>query len=125
MYDLALQWGGDLATGPTGDLALVSGSLLGQQRVLRRLMTNPGDYIWQLGYGAGLAQFIGQPSNISQIEAVIRSQIFKESAVARTPEPNISIQIDPSGGTGTVYVQILYVDAPSGQTQVLSFSIGG
>jgi phage baseplate assembly protein W len=125
MYDLALQWGGDLAISPTGDIALISGSPLGQQRVLRRLMTNPGDYIWQLDYGAGLGQFIGQPSNISQIEAVIRSQIFKESAVARTPEPNISIELDPSGGTGTVYVQILYVDAPSGQTQVLSFSIGG
>jgi phage baseplate assembly protein W len=125
MYDLALQWGSDLTIGPTGDLALVSGSLLGQQRVLRRLMTNPGDYIWQLDYGAGLAQFIGQPSNVSQIEAVIRSQIFKESAVARTPEPTITVQLDSSGATGTVYVQILYVDAPSGQTQVLSFSIGG
>jgi phage baseplate assembly protein W len=125
MYDLALQWGSDLTIGPTGDLALVSGSLLGQQRVLRRLMTNPGDYIWQLDYGAGLAQFIGRPSNISQIEAVIRSQIFKESAVARTPEPTITVQLGSSGGTGTVYVQILYVDAPSGQTQVLSFSIGG
>jgi hypothetical protein len=74
VFDLSHQWASDLSIGPTGDLALASGSMLGQQRVLRRLMTNPGDYIWQLGYGAGLGQFIGQPTNASQIQAVIRSQ---------------------------------------------------
>jgi hypothetical protein len=71
------------------------------------------------------SQFIGQPGNASQIQAVIRSQIFKEPAVARTPEPDISVQFDPNSSTGTVYVQIRYVDAPSGQTQVLSFSVNG
>jgi phage baseplate assembly protein W len=125
VFDLSHQWASDLSIGPTGDLALVSGSILGQQRVLRRLMTNPGDYIWQLGYGAGLGQFIGQPTNASQIQAVIRSQIFKEAAVARTPEPVISVQADPTSGAGTVYVQIRYVDAATGQTQVLSFSVNG
>jgi phage baseplate assembly protein W len=123
VFDLSHQWSSDISVSSTGDLTLVTGSSLGQQRVLRRLMTNPGDYIWQLDYGAGLAQFIGQPGNASQIEAVIRSQIFKEAAVARSPEPTVSVQY-PSGGTGSVYVQILYVDAMSGQTQVLSFSVG-
>lgn len=125
MSDLFHQWAADLSTSPTGDLALAAGAALGQQRVLRRLVTNPGDYIWQLGYGAGLAKFIGQPGNVAQITAVIRSQIFKEAAVAHTPEPSIAVQLDPSGGTGTIYVQISYVDAPSGQTQVLSFSVNG
>ncbi len=125
MFDLSHQWGGDLSIGSTGDFALVSGTTFGQQRVLRRLMTNPGDYIWQPDYGAGLAQFIGQPGNAAQIQAVIRSQIFKETAVARTPEPEINVQFNPTDGTGTVYVQIRYVDAPSGQTELLSFSING
>jgi len=125
VFDLSHQWGNDLSVGPTGDLASVDGSFLSQQRVLRRLLTNPGDYIWQLDYGAGLARFIGQPGNAAQIRAVVRSQIFKEAAVARTPEPTISVQFDPGGGTGTIYVQILYVDAPSGQTQVLSFAVNG
>ena len=65
--------------GVTGDISVASGPLLGQQRVLRRLLTNPGEYIWQLDYGAGLARFIGQPVNPSQITAVIRSEIFKET----------------------------------------------
>jgi phage baseplate assembly protein W len=104
---------------------MASGPLLGQQRVLRRLLTNPGDYIWHLDYGAGLAQFIGRPVSPLQISAVIRSQIFKESAVARQPEPVIDVQLSPGGGTGTVYVYIRYVDADSTQTQVLSFSVAG
>lgn len=123
MTDASHQWGSDLVTGPTGDLATVSGPLLGQQRVLRRLLTNPGDYIWQLDYGAGLARFIGQPVNASQIRAVIRSQIFKEAAVARQPEPLIDVEIAPGGASGTVYVYVRYVDAESSQTQAISFSL--
>src|SRR5690242_21821468 len=111
MPDVAHQWGSDLLTSSVGDIASVSGPLLGQQRVLRRLLTNPGDYIWQLDYGAGLARFIGQAANPLQIRAVIRSQIFKEAAVARQPEPLINVQVAPGGATGTVYVYIRYVDA--------------
>ena len=120
MPELAHLWGADLAIGPTGDLALVSATIEGQQRVLRRLLTNPGDYIWQLDYGAGLAQFIGRPGGESAIRAAIRGQIFKEPAVARTPEPLIDVQF---ANTGAVYVQIRYADATTGSTQILSFSL--
>jgi phage baseplate assembly protein W len=123
MPDLAHQWGSDFLISSVGDIATVTGPLLGQQRILRRLLTNPGDYIWQLEYGAGLARFIGQPINPLQIRAVVRSQVFKEPAVARQPEPVIDVQLAPGGGTGAVYVYIRYVDADSGQTQVLSFAV--
>ena len=119
MPDLSHQWGSDLSTGPTGDIATAMGPVLGQQRLLRRLLTNPGEYIWQLSYGAGLAQFIGQPVDTLRIRAVIRSQMFKEPAVARSPEPVIDVQLPSGGPSGAVYVHIRYVDAPSGQTQVL------
>jgi hypothetical protein len=123
MADASHQWGSDLVIGPTGDVASVSGQLLGQQRVLRRLLTSPGDYIWQLDYGAGLARFIGQPVNALQINAVVRSQIFKEPAVAREPEPVIDVQVSPGGAAGAVYVYIRYVDTESRRTQVLSFFV--
>lgn len=123
MPDASHKWGSDLVIGATGDIATATGSMLGQQRVLRRLLTNPGDYIWQLDYGAGLARFIGQPTNPLQIKAVIRSQIFKEATVARQPEPLIDVQVAPGGASGTVYVYIRYVDAQSSQTQVISFSV--
>lgn len=124
MPDLFHQWGSDLAIGPTGDLALADGSLLGQQRVLRRLLTNQGDYIWQLAYGAGLPQLVGQPASEARIGAAIRAQIFKETRVARVPEPVIDVRIAPDGAAGSVYVHVRYVDAPTGQTQILSFQVG-
>jgi hypothetical protein len=123
MSDIAHQWGSDLEFGSTGDLAAVTGPTLGQQRVLRRLLTNLLDYIWQPTYGAGLAGFIGQPANSLQIRATIRSQIFKESAVSQNPEPTIDVTVSPGGTTGDVYAYILYVDAQTSQTQVLTFSV--
>ena len=121
--DISHEWGSDLLIGPTGDFVTVTGVERGQQRLLRRLLTSPGDYIWHPDYGAGLARFIGQPGNTLQIRAVIRSQIFKEAAVAHTPEPVIDVQLSPEGAIGTAYVHIRYVDVPTGQTQTLSFSM--
>ena len=122
MADVAHQWGSDLMPSPTGDLAAAFGTVLGQQRVLRRLLTNPGDYIWQPDYGAGLARFIGQPANELQIAAVVRSQIFKELVVARNPEPLIEARVDSA--SGVVVVDVRYADAVTGETQVLSFIVG-
>ena len=120
MQDLLLAWRGDLSAGPSGDVATADGAAAGQQRVLRRLLTNPGDYIWQPDYGAGLGRYIGMPANAADIAATIRSQIFMEASVARSPEPVIDVQ---SGDDGAVYVQIQYADATGGE-QTLSFSMG-
>jgi len=121
MPDLAHEFGADLQAGPTGDLALADGAALGRQRVLRRLLTNPGDYIWHPTYGAGLARFVGQPASASRIRAVVRSQIFREAAVARSPEPVVEVR---AGDDGRVFVSIRYADADSGATQSLSFPVG-
>ena len=120
MADLALQFGGDLSVGPSGDIALVDGAELTQQRVLRRLLTNGGDYIWQISYGAGLGQFVGQPGAPSAISGVARMQMLQEAAVARTPAPVITTALD-AGGTATLTLR--YADAATGQTNLLSFSL--
>lgn len=121
MADLSHQFGSDLVLGPTGDLAVVDATTLTQQRVLRRLLTNQADYIWQLTYGAGLAQFVGQPAAVARIGGAIRAQMLREATVARTPEPMVDVQ---AGATGDVYVSVRYADAASGATQVLSFQLG-
>jgi phage baseplate assembly protein W len=118
--DISHEYGSDLTLGPTGDLAVVATPVLTQQRVLRRLLTNAGDYIWQTGYGAGLAQFVGEPVNALQIGAVIRSQILQEAAVAPTPAPSVDVSADDGG---SVFVQLRYTDAATAQTQLLSFSV--
>ena len=121
MPDLSHEFGADLEAGPTGDLAVAQGAAQGRQRVLRRLLTNPGDYIWQPEYGAGLGRFVGAPAAPERIRAVVRSQIFREPAVARSPEPVVEVQAD---GQGRVFVAIRYADADSGETQSLSFRVG-
>jgi len=121
MPDIAQQYGADLVVAAGGDLAVVDGTARGQLRVLRRLLTNPGDYIWNPSYGAGLGQFVGQPVAAARMRAVIRSQIFQEATVARSPEPVIDLAVDP---TGAVAVTVRYADAQSGATQVLAFTVG-
>jgi phage baseplate assembly protein W len=110
----------DLDIGPTGDLAVVSGTPYGQQRVLRRLLTSIGDYIWQPSYGAGLPQFVGQPVSAPAIAGVVREQMKLEAAVAQTPEPVITVT---DNRDGSVFCDIKYVDADSSQTVILQFPI--
>jgi hypothetical protein len=93
---------------------------LTQQRVLRRLLTNPGDYIWQLGYGAGLGQFVGQPGAPALISGVTRTQMALETSVAATPAPSITAI---AGDDGTVALSVTYADAVSGQASLLSFAV--
>jgi len=121
MNDILLEWGGDLAVGSAGDLALVTGTDMTNQRVCRRLLTNAGDYIWQREYGGGLGQFVGNPTKPADIEAVIRSQLRLESAVSATPSPQVNVRIaDPANGV--VIANITYVDAPTGTTSQLNIS---
>lgn len=122
MADAWHQFGGDLSVAASGDVTVVDGATEGQQRVLRRLLTNPGDYLWNPTYGAGLGRFVGEPTDLARITGVIRAQIFHEPAVARRPEPAIDAQLGPNG---SVYVSIQYVDAATAQTRLLEFSVGG
>lgn len=115
-----MTWSGDLATTTTGDLAIVDGSALGTERVLRRLLTNPGDYIWNPDYGAGLAQFIGRPIDPAAIQALILSQMQLETAVAAVPEPVVAVQSDPSG---QLFTQIRYADATTAQSTALAINL--
>jgi hypothetical protein len=120
MADLALLFGGDLTVSATGDLALADGPALTVQRVLRRLLTNGGDYIWQLTYGAGLGQFVGQPGAPGVIAGVALAQMNLEAAVAATPAPVVSASQSDSGD---VTLSIQYADATTGETSQLTFTI--
>jgi len=116
MYDLFHERGADLAVGSSGDIALASGSDMISQRVCRRLLTNPGDYLWNLDYGGGLARFIGQPVRSTEIEAVITSQLLLEAAVPTSPPPQVTTTVIDVAN-GYVIANISYVD-PTTQTAV-------
>jgi hypothetical protein len=133
LADLFHYWGNDLVASPTGDLATVSGTLRGQQRVLRRLLTNsstvdangntiPGDYIWEPNYGAGLPSFLGQPIDTQKIQAVILSQMLLEEAVAPTPAPLVVVTQTAADNTAFT-VSISYNDADTNTPVTLSFNV--
>lgn len=117
--DVFHWWQGDLAAAPNGDLALVDGITLGTQRVIRRLMTNPGEYIWHPDYGAGIPQRIGKISDARVIAAVIKSQIYLEPHVAKSPPPTITVTPILNG----VEVLISYTDVAAQKRVDVSFPI--
>lgn len=119
MIDLNHYVGGDLSLSPTGSLSPVEGIDRGRQRILRRLITNPGDYLFHTDYGAGLGRFVGAIMNTPEIIALIRSQILLEDVVATTPAPVISV----SSSNDTLAVNISYTDSPSGEPVTLSFEV--
>jgi len=120
--DVAHDPGADLSLTSTGDIALVDGASETRQRILRRLVTSAGTYIWQLNYGAGLPGLIGNTTSAQQIGAIVRAQLALEASVATTPEPTVSTSSDM---LGSVSIVITYTDADSGQAQTLSLPLGG
>ena len=117
-FDIGHRWGADLDVSPTGDLAIVEGAPAATQRILRRLLTNLGDYIWNPTYGAGLTQFVGMPTQSRQIAAIVRSQMLQEAGVARLPTPEITVANPEGLGVGTFELSIRYkIEAGDGGCQ--------
>jgi len=117
MPDLDHWIGDDLAVSPHGDLALTDGIDLSNQRIVRRLMTILGEYIWHVEYGGSVPIRIGDTFDRDEVEAIILAQIYEEAAVSRSPEPETSVTPIRDG----VFVSILYVDALTGQQATLQF----
>jgi hypothetical protein len=123
MYDIFHEWGCDLCIGSGGDIALANGSDVINQRVCRRLLTNPGGYIWNLDYGGGLAQFVGTPANSTDIKAVVSTQLALEAAVPVTPAPQISVSV-VSAANGYLVANITYADPSSTRPVILNVTAG-
>ena len=121
MTDVSHVMGSDLAIAATGDILGVADAAAVSQRVLRRLLTNAGDYIWSLDYGAGLPSFVGRIVNVTQLQATIRNQLQLEASVARIPLPLASVR---ANADGTVVATITYTDATTGTVQQPSVVLG-
>ncbi|MGI4776962.1 MAG: phage tail protein [Janthinobacterium lividum] len=119
MTDLYHYIGDDLRASATGDVQQVEGLDQTSQRILRRLLTNPGDYIWHPTYGAGLGRKIGAVLDARAITALITSQIFLEANVARVPAPVITVTPIANG----IAVSIKYYDGSTGKLATLAFNV--
>jgi len=123
LADLSHYIGGDLSISSTGGVAVATGTLRSQQRILRRLLTNPGDYIFEPDYGGGLPQWIGRTADLPKLRAVILGQMRLEPAVAQNPEPAITLATIPNSQGGGFAVGIRYTDAETGEPVALSFNV--
>ena len=119
MNDLDHFVGGDIAVSAMADVNVTTALTASQQRVLRRLLTNPGDYIWHPTYGAGLPTEVGKLADERRIRGLIQSQIFMESVVLQNPPPIITVTMLVGG----VSVRIQYADAQTGQLATLAFDV--
>ncbi len=119
MADSGHYFSSDLQLSATGGLLPVDSVLESQQRILRRLMTNQGDYIWEPNYGAGLPRRIGSTLDVTEMTALIRSQMYLEDSVQQIPEPQITVLPIVNG----IYISISYIEADSGKPATLSFDV--
>jgi len=130
LNDIDHLWGSDTAVSATADLGTVEGTSRGQQRVIRRLMTNPravlpdgsvlpAGYPFHPEYGAGLPRYVGLAVDPSEIVALIRGQILLEDSVARVPQPQITV----TPITGGLSISIKYTDAATSTPATLSFNV--
>lgn len=120
--DLYQYFGNDIVPSIKGDLEAVDGVTESQQRILRRLLTNPGSYIFHVNYGAGLPQYIGVALNTAtfqKIKGVIISQMKLEQSVAQNPEPEVTLQAVTEG----LYCSIKYRLANTPTETVLAFTV--
>lgn len=119
LSDVGHYWGSDTRLSATGGLDRSAGAQRSKERVLRRLLTNPGDCIFHPDYGAGLPQRVGSNVNAAEIKALVRTQMRLEPSVARNPEPAITVREIPNG----VSLSIAYTSMPDKQPVALTFSV--
>ena len=131
MSDLYHYWSADWQISATGDLLVTDASTAGQQKVLRRLLTNPlladvagaplasPDYTFHPPYGAGLPRKVGSPVNVPSVVALIRAQLAQEDAVAPRPLPTIQVSTIQNG----LSIFIQYNDALTQAPITLSFDV--
>lgn len=122
--DIELEWREDIRLTPAGDIELVTGERLTRQRIVRRLSTPRQDYLWSLHYGAGLGEFVGQPTEVRAIEAIVQLQLKHEPAVADSPPPIVQVRPTALSNRGGLTLDIRYTDAESDTAHSVSLDMG-
>jgi hypothetical protein len=123
LADLYHYFGTDLTASAGGDLATATVLVRSQQRIVRRLLTNPGDYKWHPNYGAGLQQWIGRTADIPALTALVTGQVLLEPSVSRSSAPVVTISHIANADGGGFAIQIAYTYATTGQPTVLAFNV--
>ena len=122
MMSITCKWGGDLEIGPTGDIAVASVVDNLDEKIIRRLLTNPGDYLWAPNYGGGLAAQIGSPVDLSALQANIRAQMEQEPLISPYPLPSVLVSPTVSYSDDARVVTITYQSTDQNSSRSLSLT---
>lgn len=92
--------GADLVTTPAGDFAIVEGDEALRQALIRRVITNPGEYAVLPGYGAGARSYVKERNTRAirdELVERIRAQAILEPRVERVAEVSVETTEDGEG----------------------------
>ncbi|AAW62163.1 hypothetical protein [Gluconobacter oxydans] len=118
MSALSHTIGGDLVLTTGAALATVSDAEETRQKILRRLCTNPGGYLWHLDYGAGLPAMVGKAMDAGTIQSVVQQQMATESGVDQTQPVTVTVTSTPSG---LFRCDVSYTDSQTQTIQALTY----
>ena len=124
MIAVTCRWGADLTVGASGDISVASVQAEVQQRLVRRLLTNPGDYVWHTEYGAGLGSYVGERYSPGFIEGAVLNQLQLEGLVAATPAPLVETSLSPTGPLSTISVAVRYRVAGASASDSVILNLG-
>lgn len=123
MFDISWQYGEDIQTTIQGDFQPVGGIAQTNQRVAKRLLTNPGAVLHHPDYGVGLPKWIGSAlseQRYRSLEADIRQALGLEASVAKTPRPTINFQL--STDQSLIGISITYYNVVEQKTAIIEFT---
>ena len=121
MIDIYHWIGSDLQKSASGGIQETNGVELSRQRIARRLITNPGDYVFHPEYGAGIPRYIGKLASINEIKAVVLGQVLLESTVSKATQPIVNVS--QVSATGTVTINVTYTYAETGELATVTVTV--
>jgi len=114
--------GSDLKLNSSNDLAFVFDTDETNQRIMRRLFTNKGSYIWNPTWGASIPWKIGEPLSVeeyTQIKNDVTAAVLEDDNVAHDPAPEITLEIINNG----LVCYIRYYNTSSDKHDTISFRV--
>jgi len=119
--DIDHYFSGDIGISIEGDISLANELTTSQQRIIRRVLTNPGDYPSDPTYGAGAGKYVGVATMLlGSLKSLIAGQVLREPSVSPVPTPTVLLKSDST----VLHITIKYVDTLSQSTQTLIFDTG-
>lgn len=105
-FDISAATGPDMVVTPAGDWKPVTGREALRQSLLRRYLTNPGEWATLPDYGAGLRAFIkakNTKANRDKIIANLKTQTLADDRVARVSTVTVERTEDVTKFSVTIY----------------------